>query len=175
MLKIQEILNMKETNIVKKDFLTVEQRDKKNISVLYYKKDNCTLMIDIFQNKYKPSNITRTNRNTPALTSYPIGNFDIYINKDIVTLHLQFDENDKVSLINLVIGLDDFDFYDYIENPEFSKIEISFNDLVKIENDIDSFIELFEITHDFNLTKNDKYNLRKISSTFAVFIKSLNE
>ena len=58
---------------------------------------------------------------------------------------------------------------------EFSKIEISFNDLIKIENDIDSFIELFEITHDFNLTKNDKYNLRKISSTFAVFIKSLNE
>lgn len=175
MLEIQEILNMRDTNIVKKEFLTVEQRDNKNISALYYKKDNCTLMIDIFNNRYKPSQIKRSGRERASLTEYPIGNFDIYINRDIVTFHLQFDENDKLGLINLVIGLEDFEFYDWIEDPTFSKIELSFNDLIKLINDFESFIELFEITHDFNLSKNDRYNLKKISLIFKPFINSLDE
>lgn len=171
-IKIEEVIKMLETNIAKKEDLIFEKRDKQKLNTTLYKKNNTTLLIDFYRKNN--SQIIFSNKYKASLTEYPIGNFEITINYEDITLQIQFDELNNFKYGNLIIGLEDlFEIYDTIEKMYY-KQQMEKSDFLLMINDLNSFIDLFEISKDMSFTLKEKNSLKKITENCKILIESLN-
>lgn len=169
MLNIEDVKTIVKTNKpVNNKSLSSQSFTKGKIDQVYYKENYATLLFSVNHYVKITTNkvIKEASTNIASITNFLYGHYELYLNFKDTTLHIQLKEDFSFLCAGLVLGLDDFDFYDE-RDESFTKVKLSIEDLVSLSVDIETFIDTFELYKDISLSKNDVYKLKQIQKYFS--------